>query len=91
MASSNKDIVNKYFEAYSKKDLKGIRQVMSETVTWYFLGQIVAENSNRLIECIHSKTNRPDNNNLEHYACVLWAFENGKIIEGRHFFLINRQ
>ena len=47
---------------------------------------IVAEQGNRLIECIHSKTNRADNNNLEHYACVLWTIENGKIIEGRHFF-----
>lgn len=47
---------------------------------------IVSENSRYLIECIHSKTNRTDNNNLEHYACVLWTFEDGKIIEGKHFF-----
>ena len=47
---------------------------------------IVAENDNFLVECIHSKTNSEDGNNLEHDACVLWTFENGKIIEGRHFF-----
>ena len=52
---------------------------------------IVAENENYFIECIHSKTNRSDDNNLEHFACVLWTFgSNGgsvrKITEGRHFF-----
>jgi ketosteroid isomerase-like protein len=120
MAQSKQDIVNKYFEYYAKRNLAGIEEVMSENVTWYFLGQhplagikkgitevvdffnkvgkimkesnptieklIVSENSRYLIECIHSKTNRTENNNLEHYACVLWTFENGKIIEGRHFF-----
>lgn len=43
-------------------------------------------NSRHLIECIYSNTNRTDNIQLEYYACVLWTFENGKIIEGRHFF-----
>jgi ketosteroid isomerase-like protein len=47
---------------------------------------IVAENEHYLIECIHSKTNRSDNNNLEHYASVLWTFKDDKIIEGKHFF-----
>ena len=47
---------------------------------------IVAENEEYLVECIHSKTNRSDENNLEHHACVLWTFKNGKIVEGRHFF-----
>ena len=47
---------------------------------------IVAEKDNYLIECIHSVTNREDENNLDHHACVLWTFKNGKIIEGRHFF-----
>ena len=120
MAHSNQNIIDKYFEAYAKHDFNGIKQVMAENVTWYFLGRhplagvkkgieevvafydevgkimgkshpkidklIVAENNNFLIECIHSKTNREDGNNLDHYACVLWTFENGKIIEGRHFF-----
>ncbi len=120
MPQSNQDIVNKYFECYAKKDIEGIKKVMAENITWYFLGQhplagikrgvkevvdffdkvgkimlesrpsieklIVSESNRYLIECIHSKTNRTDNNNLEHYACVLWTIENGKIIEGRHFF-----
>jgi ketosteroid isomerase-like protein len=47
---------------------------------------IIAENDRYVIECQHSKTNREDGNNLEHFSTVLWTFENGKIIEGRHFF-----
>lgn len=47
---------------------------------------IVAENDRYLIECQRSKTNRRDGNNLEHHSAVLWTIENGKIIEGRHFF-----
>ncbi len=38
MKNSNKEIVDKYFEAYSKHDLIGIKKVMSEQVKWYFLG-----------------------------------------------------
>ena len=47
---------------------------------------ITSENDNYAIECIHSKTNNADGINLDHYACVLWTFNDGKIIEGRHFF-----
>ena len=47
---------------------------------------IVAENDRYFIECQRSKTNREDGNNLEHYTTVLWTIEDGKIIEGRHFF-----
>jgi len=47
---------------------------------------IISENEKYLIECIHSRTNSKDGNNLEHEACVLWTFEKGKIIEGKHFF-----
>ncbi len=47
---------------------------------------IVSENDDHLIECIHSKTNRDDEHNLEHDACVRWTFRDGKIIEGRHYF-----
>jgi len=38
MENPNQKIVDKYFEAYGKHDMKGIRQVMSENVKWYFLG-----------------------------------------------------
>ena len=120
MTTRNQDIVKQFFEAYGKHDLNGIRKVMSENVTWFFLGNspvagvkkgidevvaffdlmggimsksnlkleklIEAENERYFIECQHSKTDRDDGNNLDHYTTVLWTFENGKIIEGRHFF-----
>lgn len=47
---------------------------------------IVSENEYHLIECVHTKANRPDGIALDHFASVLWTFENGRIIEGRHFF-----
>ena len=37
-----------------------------------------------VVECQHLRTNRADGHNLDHQWCVLWKFENGKIIEGRH-------
>jgi len=36
--SSTKAIVDQFFGAYSKHDINGIREVMAEDVTWYFLG-----------------------------------------------------
>jgi ketosteroid isomerase-like protein len=120
MAQKNQQIIDQFFEAYKKQDMKAIRNVMAENVTWYFQGLnpmagekkgieevieffdtmakimeksrpemeklIVAENDRYFIECQHSKTHREDGNNLEHYSTVLWTIENGKIIEGRHFF-----
>lgn len=47
---------------------------------------IVCENENHLIESVHTTANRKDGISLDHNACVLWTFEDGKIIEGRHFF-----
>lgn len=47
---------------------------------------IIAENERCLIECVHSRTNRADGINLDHQACILWTFADGKIVEGRHFF-----
>lgn len=47
---------------------------------------IVSENDRHVIECQHVWTNREDGHNLDHMVCVLWTFENGKIVEGRHFF-----
>ena len=120
MAHSNEDIVNRFFEAYKKHDIEGIKEVMDPNITWHFLGRhplagtkqgieevvsffdmmakimerskptmqklIIASNDDYFIECQHSKTNMDDGNNLDHYTCVLWAFKNGKIVEGRHFF-----
>jgi ketosteroid isomerase-like protein len=120
MKHSNQEIIDRFFEAYKKRDFEAIEKVMANNVTWFFMGRhplagikigiaevidfydrmgkimeqsnpkveklIVSEKDNYLIECIHSKTNNPDGNNLDHYACVLWTFKDGKIIEGRHFF-----
>ncbi len=47
---------------------------------------IVSANDRYVIECQHVWTNRGDGHNLDHLVCVLWTFENGKIVEGRHFF-----
>ena len=41
-------------------------------------------NDDYVVECQHIWTNRKDGNNLDHYWCVLWAFRDGKITEGRH-------
>jgi ketosteroid isomerase-like protein len=120
MAQKNQQIIDEFFEAYKKRDMKAIRKVMAENVTWHFLGLnpvagvkngieevieffdtmakimeksrpemeklIMAENDRYFIECQRSKTHREDGNNLENYHTVLWTIEDGKIIEGRHFF-----
>lgn len=120
MATTNQDIINKFFDSYSKRDFDGIRQVMADNVSWSFLGQhklagvkngieqvvaffdtmggimskskpsvdklVLGSNDNYVVECQHIKTDRQDGNNIDHYVCVLWTFDNGKIISGRHFF-----
>lgn len=120
METTNQEIVNKFFEAYSKRDMNAIKQVMAENASWTFLGQhklagikngveeiiaffdtmsgimskskpmvkkiVTGSNDNYLVECQHIKTNREDGINIDHQVCVLWTFENGKIISGRHFF-----
>ncbi|HTJ51895.1 MAG TPA: nuclear transport factor 2 family protein [Cyclobacteriaceae bacterium] len=117
---TNQEIIDKFFEGYTKKDFNIIRTVMTEDVVWTFPGQhklagvkkgidqlvaffdtmsgimsksrptveklVVASKGNYLIECQHIKTNRDDGINIDHHVCVLWTFENGKIISGRHFF-----
>lgn len=47
---------------------------------------IVSANETYVIECQRVITNRTDEYNLDHLVCVLWRFENFKIVEGRHFF-----
>jgi len=120
MEKTKQQLVDAFFDAYSKRDMNTIKQVMAENVTWSFLGQhklagtkngidaviaffdkmgsimsesnptvdklIVSSNDNYLIECQHIKTNREDGINIEHDVCVIWAFENGKIVSGKHFF-----
>lgn len=120
MALTNQEIVDKFFEAYSQRDFRGLLEVMAEDVRWSFLGKhklagvkngldevvsffdimggimsksnptvkklLVCSNNNYLVECQHIKTNRDNGINIDHHVCVLWEFENGKIISGRHFF-----
>ena len=116
----NEALVNRFFEAYSKHDTKGIKEVMSDNIRWSFPGVnpfagkikgidalvaffdrmavimneskpqieklIVASNDKYCIECQHIKVNRPDGINIDHHVTVLWTIENGKIVEGRHFW-----
>ncbi|HET7732950.1 MAG TPA: SRPBCC domain-containing protein, partial [Paludibacter sp.] len=120
MEKTKQELIDLFFTAYAKRDMEGIKQVMSENVTWTFSGHnkvagtkkgideviaffdlmggimseskpsvdklIIAENDTYLIECQHIKTHREDGINIEHDVSVLWTFENGKIISGRHFF-----
>ncbi len=39
MSDKHSDIINKFFEAFSKHDFAALREVMHEDVTWIFLGQ----------------------------------------------------
>jgi ketosteroid isomerase-like protein len=116
MTMTNQDIVDKFFDAYFKHDVKALHEVMADDVTWNFLGQhklagvkngihevlsffdimgeimsksnptveklIVCSKEHYFIECQHIKTNSEDGNNIDHHVCVLWTFENGKIISG---------
>ena len=120
MSHPNLDIINKFFEAYGKRNLDDLRLVLDENAKWISLGQhpysgvrngfdeviaffdmmgaimsrsnnrveklIVCANDNYVIECQRVWTNRDDGHNLDHLVCVLWKFEDSKIVEGRHFF-----
>ncbi len=39
MTHSNLDIINKFFEAYIKREFNAVKQVMADNVRWIFLGQ----------------------------------------------------
>lgn len=111
MRHSNQGIVDKYIRARAKRDMSGIREVLSKNITWHFhhdvsgvekdtgevvdfydqIGEIltkpgtepiVCENEHYMVQCFPSKTHHKH----RHYACILWAIENGKITEGHHFF-----
>jgi uncharacterized protein len=79
--------------------LAGVKNGINEVVTFFdMMGEIMGKSNptveklvtcsddNHFVECQHIKTNREDGNNINHHVCVLWTFENGKIISGRHFF-----
>ncbi len=46
---------------------------------------ITGADAQYVVECQHVWTNRADGHNLDHLWCVVWRFEGGKIVEGRHF------
>ncbi|MBK8428709.1 MAG: hypothetical protein IPL27_23395 [Lewinellaceae bacterium] len=39
MANSNLDIINKFFEAYNKRDIDNLRLVLADNAKWTSLGQ----------------------------------------------------
>jgi ketosteroid isomerase-like protein len=45
---------------------------------------VTGASDTHVIECQHIRTNRPGTPNLDQQICVLWGFENGQIISGRH-------
>ncbi len=38
MTLSNQEIINNFFDAYSKHDYNSIKEVMVDDVTWFFMG-----------------------------------------------------
>jgi uncharacterized protein len=45
---------------------------------------VMGVNEQYAVECQHIRTSRPGGPNLDQQLCVLWRFENGKIVSGRH-------
>jgi ketosteroid isomerase-like protein len=120
MNHPNLILIDKFFEAYAKHDIDGLRLVLADNAKWTSLGQhpfggvrngfdevigffdtmgavmsksgtrveklIIGANDAYVVECQHVWTTREDGHNLDHLVCVLWKFENGKIVEGTHFF-----
>lgn len=90
---------NAKWTALGQHPLIGIKNGMDEVIAFFdamgaIMGKsnvrveklVVGANDNYVVECQHVWTNRDDGHNLDHLVCVLWTFENGKIVEGRHFF-----
>ncbi len=82
-----------------KHPYAGVKQGITEVVSFFdTMAKIMGdskptmekifegENENHFFECSHIKTNRTDGINVDHYVSVMWTFQNGKIIKGRHFF-----
>jgi uncharacterized protein len=45
---------------------------------------VIGANEQYIAECQYIRTNRVEGPNLDQQLCVLWSFENGKIVSGRH-------
>ena len=90
---------NAKWTALGQHPLSGVRNGFDQVIAFFdamgvVMGRsnvkveklVVGANDNYVVECQHVWTNRDDGHNLDHLVCVLWKFENGKIVEGRHFF-----
>ncbi len=120
MKHPNLQIIDRFFEAYARRDLAALAEVVDSDATWTNLGRhplagvhrgiseivdffdrmgklmgesnvsseklVVGAEGDYVVEAQHVRTARKDGNNLDHTACVLWKFRNGKIVEGTHFF-----
>lgn len=118
MPHPNLDLIDRFFAAYSRRDMPALEQVMADNVTWNFPGRnplsgdrtgidevvaffdamggvmggsniqvealISAVNDGYVVQAQHITTHREDGHNLDHEWCVLWRFENGKIVGGKH-------
>ena len=47
-------------------------------------GLVQGVGARHVVECQHIRTSRPGGPNLDQPLCVLWQFEDGKIISGQH-------
>jgi hypothetical protein len=85
--------------ALGKHPLSGVKNGVDEVIAFFdamgaIMGKssvrveklIVGANDNYVVECQHVWTNHDDGHNLDHLVCVLWTFENGKIVAGTHLF-----
>jgi uncharacterized protein len=45
---------------------------------------ITGVNAQYVVECQHIRTNRAAGPNIDQQLCVLWGFEQGQIVSGRH-------
>jgi ketosteroid isomerase-like protein len=77
--------------------LSGTKRGIGEVVEFFdLMGKIMGEshvsaqnivsgvNEEYVVECQHFWLNSRGKND-DHYWCVLWKFQDGKIIEGKHF------
>ena len=90
---------NAQWTALGRHPLSGVRKGFDQVIAFFdAMGAVMGKSNVRaeklvvgaddryVVECQHVWTNRKDGRNLDHLVCVLWKFENGKIVEGRHFF-----
>ena len=76
--SGTKVGINEVVDFFDKMgDLMGKSNVKVEKL-------VMGVNDNYVLECQHIITDREDDVNIDQHMCVLWIFENGKIVEGKH-------